>query len=180
MAKTRHLFFEVLRRSGNALFRFFCRCEERGVMPRTARWIKVSVLSAFIAGISTLGAASMLSYISCCYAPIIPEPYVEGAKITPNPTDGADSVTVEAHAYIESAPEDEFHIARAVCVIEKDTTELEAEDGKFDSQDENIRGRAYVGGLEPGTTKVYVTAFNNEGEWGNEDIVDLEVTEEQE
>lgn len=175
MAKTRHFFFELLRRAGNTLFRFFSRCEERGIFPKTARWLKVSLVSAFIAGISTLGAASMLSYISCCYAPIISEPYIENAKVTPNPTNGADSVTIEAHAYIENAPGDEYHIAKAISVIKDDTTELEAEDGKFDSQDENIRGRAYVGGLEPGTTKIQITAFNNKDEWG-ETQVDLEVT----
>lgn len=52
MAKTKYLFFETLRRMGTSLFNFFSRCEERGVLPSAARWMKASFLGAFVAGIT--------------------------------------------------------------------------------------------------------------------------------
>ncbi len=178
MAKTRHLFFELLRRSGNALFRFFCRCEERGVMPRTARWVKVSVLSAFIAGISALSAASMLNCIISCYLPIETQPVVESASVIPNPTAGNDSVTVKADTRIPNPPRDEeYYIEKAICILDDDTTEMSIQESDLEGR-KKIEARLYVGDLGTGLWYVYVKASNNHDEWG-EDKVDLEVTESQ-
>lgn len=180
MAKTRHLFFELLRRSGNALFRFFSRCEERGIMPRAARWIKVSVLSAFIAGISALSAASMLNCIITCYLPIDTAPYIENAEVTPNPTAGADSVTVKATAEIHEDRDvaDTVFISQARSIMKGDTTEMQATDGTFDEKTEEFQARLYVGDLEPGEVGIQIEVFNNIDEIDGKTL-DLEITETQ-
>lgn len=178
MAKTRHFFFELLRRSGNALFRFFSRCEDRGIMPRAARWIKVSVLSAFIAGISALSATSMLNCIINCYVPIDTAPHIESAEVTPNPTAGADSVTVKAEAEIVEDRDvaDTVFINKAISIMKGDTTEMEATDGAFDEKTEEFQARLYVGDLEPGNVNIEVEVFNNIDE-GEDRTLNLEVTE---
>ncbi|TKJ39890.1 hypothetical protein CEE36_10190 [candidate division TA06 bacterium B3_TA06] len=177
MARTRYFFFEALRRMGNSLFSFFSRCEERGIMPRAARWIKVSVLSAFIAGISALSAASMLNCITC-YLPIETQPVVESASVTPNPTAGNDSVTVKANTRIPNPPRDEeYYIEKAICILDDDTTEMSIQESDLEGR-KKIEARLYVGDLGTGLWYVYVKASNNHDEWG-EDKVDLEVTEAQ-
>lgn len=173
MARSRYLFFETLRRTGTSLFNFFSRCEERGVMPRTARWIKMSALSAIVAGLGTMSAVSLLS---CCYAPMDARPYIEDASATPNPTAGADTVTISARAVIQGAPE-EITVGKAIFVIDNDTTDMQAADGNFDSQDEEIEGKLYVGAMAPNAVKINISAVNNEDEWGDSEEIDLEITE---
>ena len=173
MAKMRYFFFETLRRTGNGLFNFFSRCEERGVLPKAARWVKMSVLSAIVAGLGTMSAVSLLN---CCYAPMESQPWIENASVTPNPTAGADTVTISARTFIQSAPL-EFNVAKAVYVIENDTTDMLAVDGSFDSQDEDVTGKLYVGSLQPDTVTIKIAATNNEGEWGNSEEIELEITE---
>jgi hypothetical protein len=147
-------------------------------MPRTARWIKVSVLSAFIAGISALSAASLLSSISCCYAPIMTEPEITEVSIAPNPTAGNDSVTVKADTRIPNPPRDEeYYIEKAICILDDDTTEMSIQESDLEGR-KKIEARLYVGDLGTGLWYVYVKASNNHDEWG-EDKVDLEVTESQ-
>lgn len=173
MAKSRYLFFETLRRMGTSLFNFFSRCEERGVLPRAARWIKMSALSAIVAGLGTMSAVSLLS---CCYLPGSSHPQIEEVSVTPNPTAGADTVTISARAVIQGAPE-EITVSKAVFVIENDTTDMQAVDGSLDSQDEQITAKLYVGAMGPDTVNINVSAANNKDEWGDSQEIDLEITE---
>lgn len=174
MARSRYLFFEALRRTGTSLFNFFSRCEEHGVLPRAARWIKMSALSAIVAGLGTMSAVSLLS---CCYAPMDARPYIEDASATPNPTAGVDTVTISARAVIQGAPE-EITVGKAIFVIDNDTTDMQAVDGSLDSQDEEITAKLYVGDMQPDTVKINISAANNKDEWSADpQEIDLEITE---
>ncbi|NLI97215.1 hypothetical protein GX441_00965 [bacterium] len=173
MARTRYIFFESLRRIGTSLFDFFSRCEERGVLPRAARWIKMSALSAIVAGLGTVSAASLLS---CCYLPGTPLPRIENASVTPNPTEGADTVKISARATIHYSSQD-IIVAKAVFVFQDDTTDMQAVDGNFDSQDEEIEAKLYVGDQGSDTVKINISAANNDDEWGDPQEIDLEITE---
>lgn len=175
MARSRYLFFEKLRRMGTSLFNFFSCCEGRGVMPGAARWMKASFLSAFVA---SLGALSAASFLNCgCYLPIQTEPTVEWTTVTPNPTAGNDSVTVESYAHIPVPPRDEeYYIEKAICILENDTTQMRIRKDAFEGRDE-LKVNIYVGGLiSDETYTVRVEATNNKGEMGYEEE-DLVVSE---
>lgn len=175
MARSRFFFFEALRRMGTSLFNFFSRCEERGVMPGAARWVKTTFLGAFVVGISALSAASLVNCITC-YAPVDPYPRIQYVKAEPNPTRGADTVTVTAGAKINEAAG--TTISGAMCfIVYEDTLEMEPSDGKFDSKEEDFRLRLYVGDREPQKVFLRIAAANDKGLWGNTEQLELEITE---
>lgn len=74
-------------------------------------------------------------------------------------------------------PPAEYNIARAVFVIDNDTTDMQAADGNFDSQDEEITAKLYVGAMTSDTVKIKVSVANNNNEWGDPQEIDLEITE---
>ena len=178
MPRTRRFFLDLLRRGGLRLFGFFTRCEDKGILPKASSWIKRSVLGALVAGISALSAGALLDCIMC-YAPIEPEPIIENPSADPNPTAGANSVQITARVYIEYAPED-YYIARASSILADDTTEMEATDGSFDSQEEDVQTTIYVGDLDTGIVKVYIQAANNDDEWDyGEEEINLHISDEE-
>lgn len=173
MAKTRFYVLEILRKAGIALFGMFCRWEENKILPGFSRWIKVSVLTGFIAAIGALSGASMLG---ChCYAPIDPWPQIHSSSAAPNPTAGADTVTVEARVEIME-PAKQI-ITKAEAILEGDTTQMETKDGAFDSREEDLTAKLYVGAKQPGSATIQIDVYNEEGDW-NTDELQLEITEE--
>lgn len=175
MAKTRNWLADLLGRTAQRVFTFISRHEDRS---RLIKWIKLPLLGTILSTIGWLSIGISFGRITCCYAPVITEPYIKDARVTPNPTAGADSVTVNATAIIEDErPDDEeAYIEGARVSIDSLTTDMDAIDGNFDEKEEELKASVYVGELEPGSTKVYVEVFNNQGEMDDE-IIDLEITE---
>lgn len=125
-----------------------------------------------------MSAASMLNCITC-YAPT--EPMITSIEVTPNPTDGADSVSVKANTDIVNPPKG-GHIMDAHCYIEGDlllvdTVKMKPSDGKFDEAVEELEARLYVGNLDTGSVRVYVGAVDNFSEMWQYESTDLEITE---
>ncbi|NLI97214.1 hypothetical protein GX441_00960 [bacterium] len=177
MARSRYIFFESLRRMGTSLFNFFSRCEERGVLPRTMRWTKTTFLGAFVTGITALSAASVLNCITC-YAPMeYPKPQIASCSIIPNPTAGADSITVEASAHVPNGISvEEDYVDKVICILNADTTPMiVTKTDPYGMKD--VEARLYVGNLSTGDTcRVNVEAVTNKGERDNTTL-DLYITE---
>ncbi len=177
MASSRYLFFETLRRMGTSLFNFFSHCEDCGILPRASRWVKTTFLGAFVTGITALSAASMLNCITC-YAPMeYPKPQIATCSITPNPTSGSDSVTVEASANVPNGVSiEEDYVDKVICVLNDDTiTMIVTKTDPYGMKD--VEARLYVGNLAAGDTcSVNIEATSNKGE-RDYTTVDLYITE---
>jgi hypothetical protein len=156
----------ILRRAGSTLFGFLSGCEENGVLPKVSRWLKL-----------TLTGAGLLLLASCakkkpfddglvtCYEPVAVYPRVSDVLIKPNPTRGADSVTVTAKVHMENANTlDE--IASAKCIIADDTFEMRAKDGAFDDFDEELVARINVRGIKDDSIEITVKVDSKSYGWG--------------
>ncbi len=171
MARTKFFFFESLRRIGTSLFNFFSRCEECGVLPRASRWVKTTFLGAFVTGITALSAASMINCIPTgCYLPI-ESPRIENASVAPNPTAGADTVSVSAKAIADNGIE----LKKVICILENDTTVMKIEPGDY-TNEYAVNAKLYIGDLEPDTVTIQITEYDNEDQRADTTI-DLEITE---
>ena len=164
MTRNRYLFFEALRWMGTYLFNFFSRCEERGVLPGASRSIKSWLLGAFIAGMTALGSASTVACCPVtCYVP--PPSPIQDVEIKPNPTNGADSVTVEAKASLFKPSKDDY-VKSARCFIygnsvQSDTVAMLPLDGDFDGTYEELRAGLFVGNLDTGIVMVRIELISN-------------------
>jgi len=172
VAKARNRLADLLSRWSRSLF---CFLSEREADSRFIRRIKLPLLGFFVIVIGWLTTGAICT---SCYLPIMTEPSIESASVTPNPTAGADSVTVEVTAEIHEERDvaDTVYISRAISFIGADTVEMQAADGDLDGHLEELTSRHYVGGLEPGTTKVHVEVYNNLEE-RDDRTLNLEVTE---
>lgn len=173
MAKARNWLADLLTRTGRSIFQFISKHEEKS---RLARWIKLPLLGVFVSAIGVLSTGSVC--IINCYIPIDTAPYIESAEVTPNPTAGADSVTVKATAEIHEKRDvaDTVFINKAISIMKGDTTEMQATDGAFDEKTEEFQTRLYVGDLEPGKVGIEIEVSNNIDEMDGKTL-DLEVTE---
>lgn len=151
---------EMLERIGSCVFGFLSRWEERGVMPRTARWLRLGLLGIFVATITAL-SAQPVEQPTCYVAVILPEIRISEVTVSPDSTKGADSVTVRARAGIFDARPGGEHINSAWLSFQNDTTRfpMAALDGKMNDTLELFEGSLYVGNLEEGLhwIGVYVT-----------------------
>ncbi|MBD3286141.1 hypothetical protein GF359_06480 [candidate division WOR-3 bacterium] len=180
MAKARFFLFKGLSKVGNSLFAFLSKCEEKDVFPKSSRWLKTTVLAGFITVIGTLSAASL---ISChCYVTSSPAPVINSATVNPNPTQSSDSVSVEAFAsFAEEDKNEGYTIESAEVTLNDFTKQMEATDGSFDEEEEELSARFYVGNIEPGSTKVSIEVRSEYSydEPGFKEL-DLEITEAEE
>lgn len=164
MAKTRGWLADRLSRMGNRIFRLLSGCEEKGIFPRASNWLKLGVLGLVVSIVGSLSATEPIIKVMCYDMVRIPDAYVTELSVKPNPTNGADSVTVRAHAAVSEENPEETIITRAAVQFNNDTlfVSMQAEDGEFDEAEEKLVARVSVEALEPGTTWVNVTAVTSE------------------
>lgn len=176
-----------LPRLGEKAFRFLTGCEERRLLPGISRWMKVSILGLLVTAIGWLSARSVPYPGPMCYAPpLFWNVVITEDSIFPNPTAGADSVTVRAMAASGSPLAKDAYIKSASLNLANDTNivQMRALDGAFSDSVETIEGRLYVGGLEPESTWIQLTVTtSNEGietRWFQLIVSEPDTTENQE
>ncbi len=166
MAKARGFLSRIFTRAGGSLFRLLSKFEDTGVLPKAARWAKLSLLGLFVTIVSALSLKANDDIIRC-YVPV-PPPHltISDVSVRPNPTGGRDTVTVKAEARIVPLYYDEDSIiSQAFIEIQGDTLRypMTALDGKFDDTLEAVEGKIYVGDLEPETTWIFIYARTSSG-----------------
>ncbi len=169
MAKTRNALIKILQSSGERLLGFFSRCEEHYFLPRLSRILKVGILGLLVSAVGWLLAKSVPYPGPMCYAPA---PYwnvlISETEIVPNPTRGADSVTVRARAQTGDNPVSAgSEVSSAWIMLYGDTIPvyMHAVDGKFSDTLETVEGRLYVGDMEPESTWVKLVVSNSAGNY---------------
>lgn len=165
--RTRSALTSFLSRLGGRAFGFLTGCEERRLLPDISRWMKVSILGLLVTAIGWLSARSVPYPGPMCYAPpVFWNALISDVSISPNPTAGADSVTVRARAASGSPLAKDAYIKSASLNLANDTNlvQMRAADGAFSDSVETIEGRLYVGSLEPESTWVQLTVTtSNQG-----------------
>ncbi|NLI97218.1 hypothetical protein GX441_00980 [bacterium] len=178
MTELRNRLANLFAKLGGELFGSLSGLEERRILPKAARWLKLSLLGLFVALVSSLSLEAKEDVIMC-YKPA-PPPLIELSKLSvrPNPTKGADSVTVKATARISEHFRGESTISSARMRMGGDTIyyPMRAIDGKFDAASERIVGRLYVGNIEPETTYICIEVENSSGQTEIESL-ELVITE---
>ncbi|MBD3286142.1 hypothetical protein GF359_06485, partial [candidate division WOR-3 bacterium] len=96
MAKARSKLANHLSRWSKDLFNWLTKHEDHSEFVRR---IKLPLLGFFIILIGWVSTGA-ICIGDMCYAPIMTQPDVHSAYVSPNPTEGADSVTVTATAEI--------------------------------------------------------------------------------
>ncbi|MBN2380656.1 hypothetical protein JXM67_12720 [candidate division WOR-3 bacterium] len=161
---------DFLERLGVRLFRFLTRLDDKTVISGLSRFLRYSILGMFVIIISLL-IPRPLRAEHTCYVPVLDEfdcdellqrVLITEISVTPNPTQGADSVTVKAHAEVINSNEYDPFVG-AKLRLESDTVDMQAVDSIFDEQEENIIGKISVEGLEPGEYWVYASATTSLG-----------------
>ncbi|NLI97213.1 hypothetical protein GX441_00955 [bacterium] len=179
MAQAKYIIFETLRKAGFSLFDFYSRCEERGILPKLARWMKLSFLSALVSGLGLFGAAGSTACCPVtCYEPVPPP--IHNIEITPNPTGGADSVIVKARATLIPASKDNY-VKSAECFItgkdaSSDVIQMQPADSSFDGSYEEISAKLDITDIDTGSAKVHVRISTNKNKI-IEDSTDIRITE---
>lgn len=165
MAKARNKLADFLSRLGSKIFTALTRWEDNGIVPRTSHWLKPGILGFLVVLIGSLTAQPEEYHVMCYDMAVLPNAYVTEISADPNPTAGADSVTVRARATVSEELIEGSYISGANIQIDSDTTFIPmlAADGKFDGTDEKLEGRISVAGLEPGIIWVYVSATTSQG-----------------
>ncbi len=162
----RELLSRFLRRTGSALFSILTGCEERSALPRISRWLKLALAGAWLTIIAACAKKPPLDQgLVTCYEPVAVYPRVSEIVVKPNPTKGADSVTVTAKARLENASDLEI-IASAQCIVDGDTIRMIARDGAFDENNEELIGRIYVKKIKTDSTQVFVKVDSKTSGWG--------------
>lgn len=166
-----------LSKAGSGIFSLLSRWEEKGVLPKTARWVKLTALGALAVAITAFCRKVETEPRVMCYrAAPVPDVVISDITITPNPTGGADSVTVRGTAKIQEMDIDNNYISAAQLWIGGDTIpyDMQAVDGKFADTLEVLIGSLPVGDLAASTTWVDIsitTSLNGLGCQGSPLVV---------
>lgn len=164
MAKTRNALSSFITRIGARLLPILSRWEEEEGLKKTARWTKLLVLGLVLTIAGWLRAQPEVPIATCYDMAIIDPVVVTEAAITPNPTKGADTVTVKATAKVYNPGIAGNIITGATVKLASDTllTPLDAVDGDFSDTLEAVQGRFYIGGLASETTWVDLTFYTSQ------------------
>lgn len=156
MAKTRNLLSRVLGRLGDAIFHFLTMLEEKGVMPRGTRWIKLSTLGIITSLVAALSLQARDPEVTCYIVARIPDVIITDKSVTPDTTKGADSVKVKAQAKVMYSNIKDNFIKDAWLSWDGDTTRIKvrALDGKMDDTLEVLEGTVYVGNRPNGQNSI--------------------------
>jgi len=181
MAKARSKLADLLSMWSKGLFDWFARHEEHSALIRR---IKLPLLGLFVVLLGWVSTGSIC--IINCYTPLMLDPGIKDASVSPNPTAGADSIEVKAHAYFEDsrAEPEEVYIDSAACYIlgDADTVQMTPDDGEFGGPGtpEDLTGKIYVCDMEPKSTYVFIEAWTNEKKWyWVKDSIQIDITEEE-
>ncbi|MBN2380653.1 hypothetical protein JXM67_12705 [candidate division WOR-3 bacterium] len=163
MAKARNKLANLLARTGSLIFKALSRFEDRGFLKGASHFLKLSLLGGLITLIGAISAQEPEEFATCYEIAIVPDVYITEIEADPNPTDGADSVTVRAKATVRDALTEGNIVTEAFCKTYVDSSAMIALDGAFDELDEFIEGRLSLEGLAPGTTWVWLAATASKG-----------------
>lgn len=165
MARTRRFAADILGRAGNRIFSMLSRWEERGRLAGAARWLKLTLLGFFITLITSLALQAREPEVTCYIVARLPEVMFTDVSVSPNPTAGADSVTVKASAKVFDTTLKDNYISGAWLLRQKDTTRilLKALDGGFSDTLEMLEGRVYVGDLDTGLSWISLVVTTSQG-----------------
>jgi hypothetical protein len=160
----------IMGSAGRTLFRFLSSWEDKGVLPKTARWIKLTVLGVLAVGITTFCKKADTEPMVLCYR-VAPEPDVKISEltITPNPTDGAEIVSIEATATVVEPELDSNFITDAKLWLAGDSIphDMRTADGTFDGIEEVIKVNLSLEDIPAGTTWVTIGTSTSLGGWGS-------------
>ncbi|MBN2380651.1 hypothetical protein JXM67_12695 [candidate division WOR-3 bacterium] len=163
---------------GNGIFSFLSRCEDKGILPKLAAALKVWLLGILVTAIASCSKGGIPPLVMC-YEPVAVYPEVTELEVSPNPTNGAEKISVKAKATLKDLYVDSTtYITSARCYTDKDTVLMQAVDGAFDETSELLEAELPVSGLEPGTTSVQITVDCSWGSIGY-DLTDLIVTDKE-
>ncbi|NLI97212.1 hypothetical protein GX441_00950 [bacterium] len=164
MVKTRNALSSLITKIGARLLPVLSRWEEQGTLKKTARWTKLFVLGLVLTVAGWLRAQPEPPIATCYDMAIIDPVVVTESSITPNPTNGADSVTVNATAKVYNPGIEGNIISGADVRLVGDTllVPLRAVDGKFSDTLEAVEGRICIGGLAAETTWVDLTFYTSQ------------------
>lgn len=179
MAQARNRLADFLSRWSKRLFKYLTDHEGNSGLARRIKLPLLGILVILIGWVST-GSVCIIN----CYTPLELNPRIIDASVTPNPTQGADTVTVKATAYFEDsrAENEEVYIDSAACYIlhDADTVVMTPVDGEFGEpgSEEELTAKLYVGDIDPKTTYLFIEAWTNETEWWwTKDSLYLNITE---
>lgn len=166
MAKTRNILSKLLGGLGNSIFHFLTLLEEKGVMPRAARWVKVSTLGIIASLVFALSLGAEDPGVMCYIVARIPDVIISEKSVTPDTTKGVDSVKVKAQAKVmySTTVKDNF-IKDAWLSWEGDTTRIKVQalDGKMDDTLEVLEGSIYVGNRPDGRNSISMIVETSAG-----------------
>lgn len=176
MAKARGRLADWLSWMGNRIFGFLSGCEEKGVMPRVSRGLKLSLLGgilSLIACVSPQFNRGNSDFPTTCYiADVRPKASIRDFSLHPDPTGGSDTITVSVTAHSQTyAP-----IAIAFCSVGDSVKIMRALDGQVDERIEELEASFYVGDLAPCTAQASVIVITDDGA-GTGKTVDFVVSE---
>jgi len=109
--------------------------------------------------------------VMCYRVAAVPDAVASDIVISPNPTNGADSVTVTARARVADTGLDSNFVSSAQCWIgnnELNLFDMVPADSAFDDTLEILRATLSVEGLEPGTTWVGIRLETSLSGWGRD------------
>ncbi len=165
MAKTKTFLSGLLGKAGNSVFRFLSRLEEKGFMPRAARWIKISSIGFIASLVVALSLKAEETQVLCYKVARMPEINIYNAAVSPNPTRGSDSVKISATAKVLGPTIKDNFIKDAWLSWKGDTTRIKvsALDGKMNDTLEILEGRLYVGNLANGPNSASLIVETSQG-----------------
>lgn len=151
MAKTKGVVARFLERVGGGLFSLLSGFEERGIVPAASRRLKLSLLGLLTAAIGALSAET--ANVKTCYIAVrMPEVKISDISVSPNPTQGADSVKVRATAKVLDPTIENNYIRNAWLSRQHDTLKIpmNAVDGKLNDTLEVLEAVFYTADLDTG------------------------------
>ncbi len=168
MIKLRNRLSGLLSRAGGLVFHLLSVLESKNRFSRTTRHFKLVLLGGLLSLIGCLTHRHYEPAITCYYVHFSPpaDEIVDSLLIYPNPTRGADSVTIKVLGRTE-IPGDIIYSATAAVSrpdAEPYIISLDPVDGKFDSSAELLEARLDVRGLPPETVRVFmkISSLNSE------------------
>jgi len=167
MVKARNRIANLISSAGSGLFKAISRLEERGNLKGTFRFLKLAILGGLITLIGVISAQEQDEIIMCYEIAIVPDVYITEIEVDPNPTNGADSITVRAKAQVRDSLAIENIVTEAYCETYVDSTTMTALDGEFDEPTEYIEGRLSVESADTGITWVWIAATASMGVEGD-------------
>ena len=158
MITARTVLANILGKTGYWIFGLLTMWEEKGSMPGTLNWFKVGILGFVASAVVSLTLHAEEPKILCYIVARMPVAEITEVNLKPNPTFGADSISVSARAKVIDSSIEGNYISDAYLSLGNDTTRIQilAKDGKFSDTLETLEGRIYVGNLDPCTTGIYI------------------------